>query len=106
LFKIAFKRKTLLVDCGVRFLRQQNSYNNHQRGQSNDKRFQRLFSQLLHHFPRTEFAQLVAKHQAEHRSKRFFCCAKLVAMLFFHMAHADSLREESIFLQGVAGVTP
>ncbi|WP_092225839.1 DUF4372 domain-containing protein [Desulforhopalus singaporensis] len=33
-----------------------------------------LFSQLLHHFPRTEFAQLVAKHQAEHRSKGFSYC--------------------------------
>jgi len=52
-----------------------------------------LFSQLLHHFPRIEFAQLVAKHQAEHRSKGFSCWTQLVAMLFCHMAHADSLRE-------------
>jgi hypothetical protein len=52
-----------------------------------------LFSQLLHHFPRTEFAQLVAKHQAEHRAKGFSCWTQLVAMLFCHMAHADSLRE-------------
>lgn len=52
-----------------------------------------LFSQLLHHFPRTEFAQLVAKHQAEHRSKGFTCWTQLVSMLFCHMAHADSLRE-------------
>lgn len=52
-----------------------------------------LFSQLLHHFPRTEFAQLIAKHQAEHRSKGFSCWTQLVAMLFCHMAHADSLRE-------------
>jgi len=52
-----------------------------------------LFSQLLHHFPRTEFAQLVAKHQAEHRSKGFSCWSQLVSMLFCHMAHADSLRE-------------
>jgi hypothetical protein len=28
-----------------------------------------LFSQLLHHFPRTEFANLVVKLQAERRSK-------------------------------------
>lgn len=52
-----------------------------------------LFSQLLHHFPRTEFAQLVAKHQAERRSKGFTCWTQLVSMLFCHMAHADSLRE-------------
>ncbi|MBU1566255.1 MAG: IS4 family transposase [Proteobacteria bacterium] len=52
-----------------------------------------LFSQLLHHFPRTEFAHLVAKHQAERRSKGFACWTQLVSMLFCHMAHADSLRE-------------
>ena len=52
-----------------------------------------LFSQLLHHFPRTEFAHLVAKHQAERRAKGFTCWTQLVAMLFCHMAHADSLRE-------------
>ena len=52
-----------------------------------------LFSQLLHHFPRTEFAHLVAKHQAERRAKGFTCWTQMVAMLFCHMAHADSLRE-------------
>lgn len=52
-----------------------------------------LFSQLLHHFPRTEFSQLVAKHQAERRAKGFSCWTQMVSMLFCHMAHADSLRE-------------
>lgn len=52
-----------------------------------------LFSQLLHHFPRTEFSQLVDKHQAERRAKGFTCWTQLVSMLFCHMAHADSLRE-------------
>lgn len=52
-----------------------------------------LFSQLLHHFPRTEFAHLVTKHGAEHRAKGFTCWTQLVAMLFCHLAHADSLRE-------------
>jgi hypothetical protein len=52
-----------------------------------------LFSQLLHHFSRTEFAHLVAKHQAERHSKGFTCWTQLVSMLFCHMAHADSLRE-------------
>ncbi len=52
-----------------------------------------LFSQLLHHFPRTEFAHLVKKHQAERCSKGFTCWTQLVSMLFCHMAHADSLRE-------------
>lgn len=52
-----------------------------------------LFSQLLHHFPRAEFSQLVARHQAERRAKGFTCWTQLVSMLFCHMAHADSLRE-------------
>jgi hypothetical protein len=52
-----------------------------------------LFSQLLHHFPRTEFAHLVIKHGAERRAKGFTCWTQLVSMLFCHMAHADSLRE-------------
>jgi hypothetical protein len=29
-----------------------------------------LFSQLLHHFPRSEFQHLVAKHRAEYKAKR------------------------------------
>ena len=52
-----------------------------------------LFSQLLRHFPRTEFAHLVVKHEAEKRAKGFTCWTQLVSMLFCHMAHADSLRE-------------
>ena len=52
-----------------------------------------LFSQILKHFPRTEFSQLVRKHGAERRAKGFSCWTQLVSMLFCHMAHADSLRE-------------
>jgi Domain of unknown function (DUF4372)/Transposase DDE domain len=52
-----------------------------------------LFNQLLQHFPRAEFAELVRKHDAERGAKGFTCWAQLVAMLFCQMAHADSLRE-------------
>lgn len=52
-----------------------------------------LFSQLLQHFPRTKFAQLVTKHDAEKHAKGFTCWTQFVAMLFCHTAHADSLRE-------------
>jgi len=52
-----------------------------------------LFSQLLKHFPRTEFTHLVSKHGAERRAKGFSCWTQLVSMLFCHLAHADSLRE-------------
>lgn len=52
-----------------------------------------LFSQLLKHFPKTEFMHLVSNHHAEHRAKGFSCWTQLVSMLFCHIAHADSLRE-------------
>jgi len=52
-----------------------------------------LFSQLLYHFPRTEFAALVKKHGAEKHAKGFTCWAQFVAMLFCQLARADSLRE-------------
>ena len=52
-----------------------------------------LFSQLLIHFPRTEFDLLARKHHAERGAKGFTCWEQFVAMLFCHMAVADSLRE-------------
>ena len=52
-----------------------------------------LFSQLLQHVPRTEFASLVKKHRAEYASKGFKSWTQLVSMLFCHLADADSLRE-------------
>ena len=56
-------------------------------------KFSSLFGQLLHHFPRSEFAALVKAHGAEHGAKGFSCWTQLVAMLFCQLARADSLRE-------------
>lgn len=52
-----------------------------------------LFSQLLSHFPRTEFARLVREHRAERNAKGFSCWTQFVAMLFCQLARVDSLRE-------------
>jgi len=52
-----------------------------------------LFSQLLRHFRRLEFASLVKKHGAERGAKGFTCWTQWVAMTFCHLARADSLRE-------------
>lgn len=52
-----------------------------------------LFNQLLQIFPRTEFASLVKKHQAERHAKGFKCWTQFVAMIFCQLAHADSLRD-------------
>ena len=35
-----------------------------------------MFNQLLHHFPRLEFAALVTKHQAERSSLSFLAAAR------------------------------
>jgi hypothetical protein len=51
-----------------------------------------LFNQLLQHFPRTEFGALVKQTKAERHARGFTCWAQFVAMLFCHLAHADSLR--------------
>lgn len=52
-----------------------------------------LFSQLLKHFNRNEFAALVKKHGAERHAKGFSCWTQFVSMMFCQLAHADSLRE-------------
>ena len=52
-----------------------------------------LFNQLLQHFPRTEFASLVRKHQAERGAKGFTCWTQFIAMLFCQLSHAASLRD-------------
>ena len=51
-----------------------------------------LFNQLLRHFPRTEFAALVKATKAERHARGFASWTQFVAMLFCHLAHADSLR--------------
>ena len=52
-----------------------------------------LFSQLLQHFPRTEFVSLVRKHRTEWHAKGFSSWTHFIAMLFCQLANADSLRE-------------
>lgn len=52
-----------------------------------------LFSQLLEPIPRTTFAALVKKHDAERHARGFSCWTQVVGMLFCQLAHADSLRE-------------
>ena len=52
-----------------------------------------LFSQLLHHVPRSQFATLVAKHQVERSAKGFTCWTQFVAMMFCQLVRADSLRD-------------
>jgi transposase len=52
-----------------------------------------LFSQILAEIPRTDFEKLVAKHGTQRHAKGFRSWTQFVAMLFCHLARADSLRE-------------
>jgi len=52
-----------------------------------------LFSQLLQHFSRADFATLVKEHQAERNAKGFSSWDQFVAMLFAQLANARSLRD-------------
>ena len=52
-----------------------------------------IFSQLLQQFPRNIFNKIVFEEKAERHAKGFRCWDQFVAMLFCHIAQADSLRE-------------
>ena len=58
-----------------------------------------IFSQIVHLVPRSSFASLVAKHQAERHSRGFSSWAQFIAMLFCQLGDAQSLRE---IVQGLA----
>lgn len=50
-----------------------------------------LFSQLLQRVPRSVFAALITKHQAERHAKGFTCWKQLTVMLFCLLARTNSL---------------
>lgn len=62
-----------------------------------------IFSQLLRFIPQTEFGKLVKKHGAERAAKGFKSWTQLVAMLFCHLAGAESLREICTGLESCLG---
>ena len=57
------------------------------------KRFCSILNQLLQVFPRTEFEKAVAETKAERHARGFKSWDHFVAMLFSHLADANSLRE-------------
>lgn len=62
-----------------------------------------LFSQLLSHFPRGEFQEIVVRHGGDRGAKGFTCWTQFVSMVFCHVARADSLREICYGLAGCVG---
>lgn len=65
--------------------------------------FSSVFSQILNLFPRSEFEQLVNKHQAHRHNRGFTCWTQLVSMLFCHLGRAQSLREICDGLSSIEG---
>ncbi len=57
------------------------------------KRFCSILNQLLQIFPRTEFEKAVRETHAERHARGFRCWDQFVAMMFCHLADANSLRE-------------
>ena len=62
-----------------------------------------LFNQLPHHFPRTGFAGLVKKHEAERAAQGFTRWTQSVSKLCRQLGRADSLREICNGLAGTQG---
>lgn len=58
-----------------------------------------IFSQVLHHVPRAEFAAAVAEHKAERHARGFSSWTQFVSMMFCQLGRAQSLRE---ITQGLA----
>lgn len=52
-----------------------------------------LFSQILKFVPRSDFAELVAKHSAERHARGASCWQQFVSMIFCQLGRAHSLRE-------------
>jgi Transposase DDE domain/Domain of unknown function (DUF4372) len=57
------------------------------------KRFSSILNQLLQIFSRTDFQKAVVETKAEHHARGFRSWDQFVAMLFCHLADANSLRE-------------
>lgn len=62
-----------------------------------------LFAQVLQFFPKSEFMELVHKHNAEYKAKGFSCWQQFVSMLFCQLGRANSLSEIVYGLQSCEG---
>ncbi len=62
-----------------------------------------MFSQILRGFPRGEFDAAVREHKEERHARGGTCWQQFVAMLYYHLGHAQSLRELCSGLASVEG---
>jgi len=66
-------------------------------------RFCSTFSQLLQLFSRVDFQQAVKETQIERHVRRFTCWGQFVAMIFYSLGRAHSLREITGWLRSCKG---
>lgn len=52
-----------------------------------------IFGQILRFFPRTIFDAAVHQHQGDKHAKGMKCWGQFIALMFFHLGKAESLRE-------------
>lgn len=62
-----------------------------------------VFQQILKLFPRSEFGEVVRRHQAERHARGFSSWQQFVAMLFCQLGRAQSLREICDGLRSIDG---
>lgn len=52
-----------------------------------------VFAQVMEHLPLTTFRRCVARHQGEHKVKRFSCFDQYLCMAFAQLTYRESLRD-------------
>ena len=52
-----------------------------------------IFAQLMDHFPKHEFDELVGHYRAEYRTRQFSCLDQFLAMAFAQLTGRESLRD-------------
>ena len=62
-----------------------------------------LFSQITSLLPKDKFRSIIAKHQSDHTCKSYDAWSQLVAMIFYHLGHCNSVRDISNGLRSVTG---
>ena len=65
--------------------------------------FCNLFQQIVSIIPRGRFEQLARKHRSEYHARGFTSWQQFIAMMFCHLARAQSLREIEHGLRAAAG---
>jgi hypothetical protein len=56
-----------------------------------------VFAQVMDHLPLHRFRRCVARHDGEHKVKRFSCLDQFLCMAFAQLTYRESLREVEVY---------